>query len=242
VGYEWQLIPITEGIAPADTELKRFIESFNNEVDRKYSTMICKFQKTLTHPDRTIETELGNVFGDAFAQIANCDVALVGSGSIRQKALGPLVTLKDFLACFPYDDSIGKFEIKGRQLKQIFCHIMRISNRQDEGECYQVSGGVRAVYDNSDQKLKSLTVNNLAVEDENKYTICLQGYHVNNCQKFLNISTEELLASGTGGTVSSSCQQAMEEYLKNHQNLVSQVEGRLAYLNIPSPTSPTKIR
>jgi 5'-nucleotidase/UDP-sugar diphosphatase len=229
VDYKWQLIPIVEGIAPPDAELKRFIDLFSDEVDRKYSTLVCKFQRTLEHHSRTVETELGDVFADAFAQITNSEVALVGSGSIRQKSLGPLVTLKDYRACFPYDDSIGKFEITGMQLKKIFRHIMRTSNRQDEGECYQVNSNVRAIYNDSSQELESLSVNGLEVKDESKYTICLQGYHLNNCQDFLNITLEELSASGKNCTVTSSCQQAMEEYLKNHQNLTAAVEGRLVY-------------
>jgi len=87
---------------------------------------------------------LGNLIADAFAETAETDIMLVGSGSIRVKELGPLVTLKDFLTCFPYDDVLTRFEIPGKSVKKIFAHIMRPENRQGEGECYQVNTKVRA--------------------------------------------------------------------------------------------------
>jgi 5'-nucleotidase len=139
VDYKWELIPINDDIAEPDKELTKFIDSFKKEVDRKYSTIVCKFAKKLTHPKREIETSLGNLVADAFNSTAQSDVVLVGSGSIRVKELGPAVTLKDLLSCFPYDDSLTRYKIPGHQLRDIFSHIMRSENRDGEGECYQVN-------------------------------------------------------------------------------------------------------
>lgn len=231
VDYQWQLVPIVEGIAAPDKDLMRFIDSFKSEVDRKYSTLVCKFQSELTHPSRIVETELGDLFADAFAKISNSDVALVGSGSIRSKSMGPLVTLKDFLACFPYDDSLTKFWISGRVLKTIFAWIMRVENRQDEGECYQVNDKVKAKYIDSQKRLILLSVGEKEIDDELEYSLCLQGYHVSNCHSYLGVTLEQLTEARQATTISSSCQQAMEEYLRNHQNLVRKIEGRLEYVS-----------
>src|SRR3989339_2287449 len=105
VDYQWQLIPITGKIAKPDPELEKFINSFKDDVDRKYNIIVTKLAEKLTHPKREIETSLGNLVADAFAENTQCDVMFVGSGSIRVKELGPLVTLKDFISCFPYDDT-----------------------------------------------------------------------------------------------------------------------------------------
>ncbi len=53
------------------------------------------------------------------------DVAFIASGSIRSKELGPVVTLKDFLTCFPYNDMLTRYTVTGGQLSGIFSHIMR---------------------------------------------------------------------------------------------------------------------
>jgi 5'-nucleotidase/UDP-sugar diphosphatase len=230
VEYKWQLIPIDDNLAEPDKELEEYINSFKKEVDRKYSTILTKFAKKLTHPQREIETSLGNLLADAFAENAQCEVMFLGSGSVRVKSLGPMVTLKDFLACFPYDDSISRYSVSGAKLKQIFAHIMRIENRDGEGECYQVNGKLRAVYDDAKAKLVSLTIDGQPVENTKFYTIAMQGYHFNQSKAYLGVSNDELLESGQSKVVTTSAQEVLEEYLKNHQNIDKKVEGRLVYL------------
>lgn len=229
VDYKWQLIEINSKLARPDEKLVEYINSFKEVVDRKYNTIICKLSKKLTHPRREEETTLGNLVADAFAEIAECDVMLVGSGSIRVKELGPLVKLGDLMACFPYDDSLLKFTINGKQLKKIFAHIMRRSNRDGEGECYQVNHFVKAAYREARDELESLEISGKPVEDGKLYTVCLQNYHFNSSKPYLNITNEELLKEAGSKVVSTSAQQVLEEYLRNHQNISREIEGRLAY-------------
>ena len=113
VEWKWKLIPIEEGIAEPDERLKEYIDTFAVEVDRKYNAIICKFTELFTHPKREIETSLGNLFADGLAETAECDVMLVGSGFIRSKELGPVVTLKDYRSCFPFEDYLTRFVISG---------------------------------------------------------------------------------------------------------------------------------
>lgn len=231
VEYKWELVPIKKGIAEPDKELNKFIDSFKKKVDRKYNTVICRFEKELTHPKREEETALGNLFADAFEEASSCDVVFVGSGSIRSKSLGPVVTLKDLLACFPFDDTLTKYSVSGRQLKKIFSFIMRKQNRNSEGECYQVNSKVKAAYDDKKSVLKSLKINGGNVVDTRTYSICLQGYHFSNAKAYLNISDKELIKSGESKVVSTSAFETFEEYLRSHQNLEKKVEGRLKYLS-----------
>lgn len=230
VDYKWQLIPIDNNLASPDENLQKFIESFQSEVDRKYNTIVTKLAQKLTHPKREEETSLGNLIADAFATVSETDVTLVGSGSIRVKELGPIVTLKDLLACFPYDDSLTRYQIKGNLLKKIFSHILRLENRNGEGECYQVNKGIQATYSNKKEKLISLKVNGKNVEDNNNYTVCLQGYHFSSSKDYLNITNKQLLASGKSKVITTSAKQVLEEYLRNNQNLNKKVEGRINFI------------
>jgi len=231
VDYKWQLIPIDSDLAKPDKELDKYINSFKQDIDRKYSVLVCKLARQLVHPKREIESTLGNLIADALAEMAEAEVMLVGSGSIRVPQLGPVVTLKDFLACFPYDDSLVRFEISGKMLRQIFAHIMRPENRDGEGECYQVSGKVRAKYDEKSKKLISLMIENRAVDDGQIIRIGVQNYHFKNCKDYLGVTEKELTESGKQKTVSTSVQQVLEEWLKNHQNESREIEGRLEYIS-----------
>jgi 5'-nucleotidase/UDP-sugar diphosphatase len=229
VDYRWQLIPIDSSLAEPDQELKAYIDSFKEEVDRKYNTIICKLAEKLTHPVRAEETSLGNLIADTFAETAQCDVMLLGSGSVRSKEMGPLVTLNDLVSCFPYDDSLTRYGITGAKLARIFDHIMRPENRDGEGECYQVNGRISATYNDSERRLESLVVDGEPVSDSQLYTICLQGYHFNNSASYLSVSNEELLESGNSKVIATSAKQVLEEYLRNNQNISRRVEGRLVY-------------
>jgi 5'-nucleotidase len=224
--WKWRLIPINDDLAQPDADLQAFIDSFKEVVDRKYSSLVCRFTEKLPHPRREEETALGNLFADIFAERAGADVIFLGSGSIRGTELGPVVNLGELYRIFPYDDALLKFTITGAQLKRVFAHIMRPENRLGEGECYQVNRGVRAVYDNAQRALQSLTVGGLPVADDGRYAIALQRFHYNNAEANLGIANAELTESRV---VSTSVRDVVEEYLRTHQNLNRQIEGRLEY-------------
>jgi 5'-nucleotidase len=230
IDYRWQLIPIEEGIAEPDARLQKYIDSFATEVDRKYNIVICKFTETLTHPKREVETALGDLFADALAEMGECDIMLVGSGSIRSKELGPVVTLKDYRSCFPYEDYLSRFTITGELLKKMFARIMRPETRNSEGECYQVNGSIRATYNDGTHQLVSLTFDGQPVGDDKLYTVGLIGYHIINCQPYFGVTQEDLLAAGNSKVIATNVADVLEEYLKGHQNIGTKVEGRLVYV------------
>lgn len=106
---------------------------------------------------------------------------------------------------------------------------MRTENIDREVECYQVDEGVRAIYDDLKKVLVSLEKNGNPVEDNKYYTICLQGHHFNNSANYLNITNKELLDDRNHKVITTSAQEALEEYLRNNQNILKNVEGRLIY-------------
>ena len=229
VSYTWKNIVIDGSIAPPDKKLEEYIFSFKKEVDHKYCAITGRFIKMLTHPVREEETELGNLVADIFAENAQSDVMLVGSGSIRVKELGPVVTLQDVLSCFPYDDSITRFVVSGKVLKKIFTHIMRNENRKGEGECYQVNAKIRSLHDDTKNMLASLTVGGTEVSDTGQYTIAMQNFHFNNCIEYLGVTQESLLSGGKMKVVTTSARDVLIEYLNTHNNCQSHIEGRMIY-------------
>ena len=230
VEWQWQLIPVDNNLAEPDVEIEKFIATFKEDIDRKYNRLIGRLARKLTHPKREEETDLGNLIADIVAQLDKFDVVLIGSGSIRGTKLGPLVTLSDLKTVYPYDDVLYKVNVTGEQLTQIFAHFMKPENRiPGESCCFQVNKGIQAVYSDAQKKLKSLSVNEKSVEADTHYTICLEEFHYKNSVQSLGLTTEELTKLGHPKVVSTSCQNVLEEYFGHHQNLNSQLEGRLTY-------------
>ncbi len=228
IEYKWQLIPINNQIADPDQRIVDYIESFKTEVDRKYNSILTKFSETLTHPAREQETTLGNLVTDVLAENAQCDVVLVGNGGIRLPELGPVVTLRDFISGFPYDNSLTRVSVTGRQLKTIFTHIMRPDNRTGEGECYQVNNTIQAIYNEPKQQLEKFTINGKSVSNKQMYTLCLESFHLKNAGSYLNVPEEKLIEAGSK-IISTSAREVLEEYFRDHQNIGRKIEGRLIY-------------
>ena len=227
--YTWQLVPIEPGVAEPDQKLVEYIDSFKQTVDTKYNTLLTHFKRPLTHPKREIETELGNALADSLAPALSSDLVFLGSGSIRVSELGPAVTLGNFVSCFPYDDSMVRYTVTGEQLMRTFGHIMRNENRDGEGECYQVSSGVRAVYDTGSNALVSLEMGGAPVDPAGHYTISVQGYHAKNAEPYLAIPPADLEKLAPSRVVATSAQQVLKERLADAHNLDAQVEGRMEY-------------
>lgn len=232
IEWKWELVPINNAISEVDRSLQDFIDNYKDKVDEKYNVIITRFSEKLTHPKREVETTLGNMIADALADVSDTDVVLVGSGSIRINELGPVVTLGGLKACFPYDDSLTRYSITGKQLRRIFSYIMRLENRDGEGECYQTNSRIRAVYSDLSSEIAAITMDGIPVVDDQKYTITLQGYHFANSKANLDISNEELLALEGSKVVSTSAYQVLEEWLRDHQNGTRKIEGRIVYETI----------
>ncbi len=229
VEWTWRLVPIDESIGEPDQGMLDHIKAFKDPVDRKYAAILSKLAEKHTHPQREIETSLGNLMADALADSLGCDVVLLGAGSVRVPELGPVVTLGDFVSCFPYDDSVTRYTVTGETLTRMFGRWMRNANRDGEGECYQVNGAVRAVHDDAGDVLASLEIAGTPVDPAVTYTVGLQGYHAANAEAYLAVRPEELEAAGDAKVVTTSAQEVLQEWLRNHQNESRATEGRLVY-------------
>jgi 5'-nucleotidase len=227
VEWEWQLLPVDHNLAEPDANIEKLIATFKEEVDRKYNRIVGRLARQLTHPQREQETELGNLIADIFVQIDMLDVVFVASGAIRDKQLGPLVTLSDLKKLYPYDDTLYKFIISGANLTKIFAHIMRIENRvPGESQYFQINKSIKAVYNDAKKQVESLSINDQPIQNDHQYSICIDGYRYQNSEPNLGITHTEL---GNPKVIATSCQDILEEYFGRHQNLNSYVEGRLIY-------------
>jgi 5'-nucleotidase len=227
--WTWRLIPICDDLAEPDTDLQAFINSFGAELDRKYHTIVCRFACCLTHPRRDEETALANLVADILAERARVDVALVGGGSIRRQKLGPVVTLGDLREALPFDGGLLKVTITGAQMRRIFSRFMCLENRRAYESVFHVNGKVRAVYDDAQGRLESLTVGKQPVQAERHYTIGAMEFHYSISDQAYGLSQQELTALGEPQVVCTSCLDVLEEYLSTHQHLTRQVEGRLVF-------------
>lgn len=159
------------------------------------------------------------------------DVMLLGSGSVRNTEMGPIVLYSDLTECFPYDDPAYMLRVTGMQFKQMIMFMLRDEVWQGSHcEFYQLSSGMRVVYDRNAHKFLDFSLNGNPVDDEKVYKIGLQHFHFMNVENFFSVPLEEIKKNGKPRMVATSCREILDEYLSSHQNLTREISGRLVVL------------
>lgn len=226
--YTWRLIQINDDNCERDNALEDLLMNYKKETDQKYGRIVTRFSKELTHPNRYMETGLGNLIGDILKASLGLDVMLLGSGSIRTEKMGPIVLYKDLVETFPYDGSITMIKINGRQLRHMIKYFLRDEAFIGEHtEFYQVSEGLRIVYSYKDKDFKELMLNGEDVSDERTYTVGLQDFHFKNIKDFFDISMDEVSALQKPRVVATSCLDILDEYLSSANHPDKDIEGRI---------------
>lgn len=229
--YKWEAVPINDEHCPKDPEIEKLIATYKADTDIKYNRIVTRLHRELAHPERTQETEIGNLFADILKESLNLDIMLLGSGSIRNTHIGPLVLFSDLVECFPYDDSVTMVAVTGAQLRRMMLYMLRDEVWQGAHcEFYQLSEGLKVVYDRNKKELLELTFEGAPVQDDRCYTVGLQLFHFTNMEENLNVSLEEVSANRKPRVVTTSCREILDEYLSSHPHLDRKVEGRLTLI------------
>ena len=226
--YRWQPVPIDELHCPRDHAIEETIINYKNKTDEKYGRILTKFVRRLTHPTRIRETELGDLFSDVLKDALGVDIFLLGSGSIRNEQLGPVVTKGDLRECFPYDDAVHMVYMTGEHLKTALLRMLR-----DEAlagahtEFYQLSKGLEVEYDQATHSFLKFNFEGEPVDDDRVFSVGLQHFHYMNMKDSFCLDLEELRKIHRDRVVSTSCTQIIEESLLSGQHQNAKGEGRL---------------
>ena len=232
--YTWRTVPICAETCPRSPAMEQVLHRFTSQVDEKYSHIVGRFRRELTHPERTQETELGNLFADIFTRSLGIDIMLIGSGSIRAEKLGPIVTYGDLIEGFPYDDGVYMFKVTGRQLRQMLHYMLREEAYTGHTEFYQLPSTLRLRYDRAKGDFDYFTYCGKEVGkeigDDALFTVGLQNYHFKNIESFFNISYDTLCKLQKPRSVATSCQDILMEYFREHEMVDAVVDGRMTIL------------
>ena len=231
VSIEWRADEINEDTAEPDPVMESILEVYRSEADEKYSRILTVLKRQLTHPSRAQETEIGDLFADLMQQDSSFDIMLFGAGSIRSKKLGPVVTYKDLKEILPFTNAIYMMTVTGEQFKRMCRFYLGESVRTGgSSEFYDVSKGVRLVYDAKSDAILECSLNGRPIQDEDRLKTALQEYHYNNFEKNFSLSKEEVLKNGRARMVVTSDFSVYEEFLTTSKDLDAPEGGRITVI------------
>ena len=227
--YTWQCIPITEENCPRDEALEKVVSGYKDYTDEKYGRILTRFPREYTHPQRNMETELGNLLAECMRDQIGADLVILGSGSIRKKSLGPVVTFGDFIEIFPFAEPAFGFRLTGKQLRHIVTFMLREDsfNDSEHNEWFQFSKGFCCEFDRKNHKVISLKMNGKEVEDDDMFTVVMQKFFFENIGDFLDLPQEEIGKNGRPVEVATKAPNLLEEYFKDHESIKLDGEQRL---------------
>jgi 5'-nucleotidase len=159
------------------------------------------------------------------------NLMMLGSGSIRKTELGPVVTVADLYAIFPFAEAIWQLKMKGSQIRQAFEKVLLPENMTSSNEHYQVNEGTEIVYDNTAKKVVSIRIGGTELDNDAVYSVGIASYHYNNLEKFLGIPLCDVVANGKPIVLTTSQTDVIEEYFMSHNNLNAKTEGRIRRVN-----------
>ena len=225
--YTWQLIPIDDDHCPRDEALEAVLKRYHEETDKKYGRYITRFTDVYTHPARNVETQLGRLFADVFRDSLGLDVMLLGSGSLRNTQMGPIVDFRALTQMFPYNDEIYGITVTGAQLKHMISHLFRPEALAGEHtEFYQFSRDVRFTVNSSDGTLSEITFEGAPIDDERLFKVGLQSFHYKNMVDFFDMPESEVVKNAPVKVLSTSAMDIVDEHLSGCELVLCPTDER----------------
>ena len=224
--YEWQLVPINNSHCPRDPVMEAVLNGYLLRTQEKYDRLLTDLPHALEHGDRYRETALGNAVADALKYAFGVDLFILGSGSIRSEAIGPLVTLGDLKTFFPYDDQAICLTLPGKTLREMLQNFFQIYSAGQTKEYYQFSRHTKVIYHKTDGMIEELLINDQPIAMEEIYTVGMQSYHIKNMKANFGIDVKNLEKSYPDRILATSCQDIIREHLQTN-NFMGKVEGRI---------------
>lgn len=221
----WQLIPIDDAHCPRDHALEALVSQYHAATAEKYDRYITRFAEAYTHPARNRETQLGRIFADILRDSLGLDVMLLASGSLRRPEMGPLVTLRDLMQMFPFEDGVMQLTVTGRQLKGMLRHLYRPAALSDDhSEFYQFSRDFRVVVDS--HGLREVTFRGAPLGEDQLLRVGLQGYHFGTLQETFGISEAELNRNAPCKELATNTLDVLDEKMSRAELIVCPTDER----------------
>jgi len=225
--FTWSLIPIASPHCQPNPQMETVVERYRVQTDAKYNRVIADLGQQYTHPVRNAETSLGKLLADAFCEVLDLDIMLLGSGSIRTSELGPTVIYRDILETFPFNDEIFRIYVSGQQLRTMIRYMLREEAFVSRTEFYQLSRGLFVEYDRSRQSIESFTYKGKSICDDDCFRVGIQGYHMSNLKAFLNVTEEEVSSVYPPKIIATRCTDILEMYFSSYETAHTPEETRL---------------
>ena len=172
--FTYKLIPVKNHLdKKLDPDFSALVDEYTASVSYKMEEVIGTCPQAIRKGSP--ESPLYNLTGDALIWMAkeymdvDADVSLYNSGGLRAEISAGNLTIGDVYAVYPFDNVLSIVALKGSDLKTMFNYVASSGG-------LPVNSGVKMVISN--KKVKSVTVNGKAIDNNKTYTVATIDYLV----------------------------------------------------------------
>lgn len=215
ISHDGKLIPIDPGRWPPDPAVRAKLQSYR----AAFPELLTIIGESSARMNRLYieESDVGNLFADAFVEASGADIGFIHSGSLRKDLPGGRVRLVDLLDTYPFVDEVIIKEMTGDQIRRALEQSLTL-----ERGLLQLSG-LNMTYDlgrPEQQRIVSLERNGRAVNAGDLFTVAAPGFLAEGGD--LYDSFAESAALRDVGQVSD----VMIEYFRKHEVVAVPKRGR----------------
>lgn len=235
---DWAGIPVTDAIvddASAANVIAEYEKKLNLQLSQPVGNTLVELDAR-TFPNRTRETNMGNLMADAFRQAVDADVALLNGGSVRAGMTfgpGPL-TKRDMISIMPFGDPVVKIEVTGAVLKAALENgVSRIVEESESGRYPQISG-MTFTFDGrkpAGSRVIETLIGNQPLEMQKKYTVAITPFLVDGGDGYTMFRGSRYIIDPEAGQIAST---VLANFIAAAKNVSPNVEGRSKRLDIAS--------
>jgi len=169
--YDWKLIPVDPsrwGPDPLVSEKLAHYRSMYPEIQEVVGQSAARMNRRYIE-----ESDVGNLFADAFVAASGADIGFIHSGSLRKDLPGGSMRMVDLLDTYPFVDDVLIKEMNGEQIRRAIEQSLTF-----ERGLLQLSG-LELIYDvqrPAQQRIVSLKRNGKPVRAEEMFTVAAPGF------------------------------------------------------------------
>lgn len=169
--YEGKLIPVDPDRWGPDPKVMAKLQQYRSafpELMEKIGVSEARMNRRYIE-----ESDVGNLFADAFVEATGADIGFIHSGSLRKDLPGGDVRLVDILDTYPFVDDVIVKEMTGEQIRRALEQSLTM-----ERGFLQVSG-LSLSYDlgrPAQQRIVTLERNGTPIENGDRFTIAAPGF------------------------------------------------------------------
>ncbi len=169
--YDSKLIPVDSNSLQPDPDVAAKLQKYRSA----YPELLKIIGETSTRMNRLYieESDVGNLFADAFVEASGADIGFVHSGSLRKDLPGGDVRLVDLLDTYPFVDDVIVKEMNGEQIRRAIEQSLTL-----ERGLLQLSG-LELTYDldrPEQQRIVSLQRNGKAVTAADRFSVAAPAF------------------------------------------------------------------